>query len=304
MKSRKEKQDTNILLIDCSNLIYAAYYTMGTLSWEGKSTGIIYGFLKKVLFLAEKFNTNRFITCWDGGTTYRHKDYPGYKKGRIKKKEKESSLEKEDRGQILEQSLKLRLEVLPAMGFKNNYFQKYYEADDLLAWWVKKMYKKGENHLIMVTSDNDMYQCLALCKIYSVARKKMFTEKHLMKKYGVPPEQWPFAKAIGGCSGDSVIGIQGASDPKNESSKALKYLHGKLTKGIIFDRICSREGKQIINDNLPIVTCPYRPEDLGTMIRRRDKFSRKKFIRVFDSFHFKSFLKQESFQHWKQAFLR
>lgn len=304
MKSKKGKRDTNIVIVDCSNLIYAAYHTTGTLSWEGRPTGVIFGFLKKILMLSQKFKTNKFITCWDSGITYRHTDYIGYKKNRIQKKEDASEEEKEDMNSIKLQSIELRKEILPNLGFMNNHFQKGFEADDLLAWWVEKLFWQGERNIIMATSDNDLYQCLGKCKIYSIIKKKMFTKEHLLKDYGIVPEKWSFAKAIGGCSGDEVIGIDGASDPKNQSSYALKYIRGELKKGVIYDRITSPKGRKIISKNLPIVTCPYRPEDLTTMIRRRNKYSRKKFLRVFDSLHFKSFLKKDELAKWKDAFLR
>lgn len=304
MKSRKGKRDTNILLIDCSNLVYAAFHTTGMLSWEGKPTGIVYGFLRKLLMLSQKFNTNRFITCWDGVHTHRHNDYKGYKQKRIERKEQFTDIESQEYQGIKEQTLDLQNKVLPALGFMNNFFQPEYEADDLLAHWVKHLYKKGWHNLIMVTSDNDMFQCLELCKIYLLSTKKIFTIKHFRKKYGIEPYEWPFAKAMGGCASDDVIGIQGVSDPKGGTSYAIKYIRNELTKGKVFDRICSREGKRIIKRNLPIVTCPYRPDDMGTMIRRRDKFSRKKFLKVFDEYHFKSFLKKEKFDEWKSAFLR
>lgn len=304
MKSKKENKDSKILLIDCSNLIYAAYHTTGTLSFNGKPTGIIYGFLRKLLFLANKFNTNRFVTCWDSGITYRHKDYKGYKHKRVKRREEESPQEQEDRNLIVEQSLELRLAILPALGFKNNYAQKFYEADDLLAFWSNKLFWSGNRDLIMVTSDNDMYQCLDTVKIYSPITKKMTTRKTFISKYGIEPSSWTYAKAIGGCQGDSVEGIQGVSDPKNPKSLALKYIRGEMSKGKVYDRITSHAGKKLIAKNRPIVTCPYRTEDLKKMIRRRDKFSRSEFLRIFDHLHFKSFLKREEFSKWKQAFLR
>ena len=112
------------------------------------------------------------------------------------------------------------------------------------------------------------------------------------------------AKAIGGCSTDNVEGIQGVSDPKKKTSKALKYLRGEITKGIIYDRITSKEGEAIINRNLPIVTVPYREDVMKRMIRRRDNFSRKKFVRVFNEYHFRSFLKPDYMKRWERAFLK
>lgn len=149
-----------------------------------------------------------------------------------------------------------------------------------------------------------MYQCLDVCDILNPSTMKLFTKKHFIEKYKVQPSQWAVCKAIGGCSGDNVIGIKGASDPKNEASKALKYVRGELRTGVIYERITSDEGKEIVRRNLPIVTCPYKPEDIEHFLRRRDKFTTRKFIKVFSKYGFKSMLETEQFDKWIKYFIR
>lgn len=308
MKRRLKKmssdgsRDSNILLIDCSTLIYAAFYAMGSLSYNGQQTGIIYGFLRKILMLARKFDTNRFVTCWDAGLSHRHYDYGPYKQKRLEKKKSFTEQEQEDANSRMLQSVQLNHEILPNLGFNNNYIQLYYEADDLLAHWCNRL--MGAGRLVVVTTDTDMYQLLDRCDIFNPSTKKMFTEKHLMEKHGVTPRQWVQAKAIGGCSGDGVIGIEGVADPKKVSSKALTYLRGELGPGKVLDRIESTEGQKIIERNKKLVFIPYKEDMMKKMIPRRDIFTSRRFIRVFDKYHFKSFLADETFQQWQEAFLR
>lgn len=304
-KSRNVKKDTRrrdtTVLIDCSTLVYAALYTTGHLSFEGKQTGVIYGFLKKLLTISKKFRTNDFMLCWDSGVGHRHLDYPGYKGKREKRKEEYSLEEKEAYESLLLQSVQLNHEIMPNLGFKNNFIQSMYEADDLLAYWVNKL-KNTNNRIIMITTDADMYQCLDHCDIWSPVRKTFMTKKILKEKFGVKPNQWAMAKAIGGCDGDNVIGIEGVADPKKPSSKALKYLQGKLSSGKIKERIESYEGKDIIMKNLPIVTTPYKEHLMKPMLRRRNRYSKVRFIRVFDKYHFRSFLGKGNFSDWKESF--
>lgn len=304
-KSRSVKKDTKktTLLIDCSTIAYAALYTTGHLSFEGKQTGVIYGFLKKLLTISKKFKTNDFILCWDAGVGYRHLNYPEYKQRRWQKKKEYTLEEKEAYDSLLFQIINLNHVVMPNLGFKNNFTQPMYEADDLLAYWVNKL-KSKNNRVIMVTTDADMYQCLDHCDIWSPIKKKFITKKILKEKFGVKPNQWAMAKAIGGCEGDGVIGIEGVSDPKKPTSKALKYLQGKLSNGKIKKRIESRKGKEIIIRNLPIVTTPYKEELMKRMMKRNNHYSRIRFIRVFDKYHFKSFLEKDNFSEWKKAFLK
>ena len=124
-------------------------------------------------------------------------------------------------------------------------------------------------------------------------------------QFGILPDQWALAKAIGGCSGDGIIGIKGVSDPKNPSSKALQYIKGILLKGKIFDRIESEKGQEIIKRNLPLVSLPYDNNDnkMKKMILRRNKYNRKGVLKVFDELHFKSFLERDNFVKWEKMFL-
>lgn len=296
-----EKQDSNLLILDCSALTYAAYYTHGTLSYSGKPTGVIYGFLKQVLTLARKFNTNRFLFCFDAGYSMRVNAYPEYKANRDKKRKEYTPSEKKSYDSLLYQTIALNHEILPNLGFKNCYIQTLFEADDLIAVLCERLRYKG---LIVVSDDADLYQLLDKCDMYLPKRKKLFTEKDLKRDFGVLAKDWALAKAIGGCEGDNVKGIVGVSDPKKKTSKALKYLKNDLNKGVIFDRITSNEGKEIIARNLELVKLPYMPQLIKRTIFRRDTFARQRFIRVFDKYHFKSFLKNENFEQWEEIFLR
>ena len=296
-----------VIVVDCSALTYSAFYAFGHLSYAGTETGVIYGFLSKLKNIGERFKTNDFILCWDANTKglHRSKDYKGYKQKRQDKRNEMSEEEMEARASMLDQVEMLREDIMPAMGFKNNFHVKGYEADDLLAVWSRRMAKKGY-YVVMVTSDQDMYQVLDCCDMLSLARNKndkLFTHKNLQEEYGIRADEWAKAKAIGGCDGDGVVGIYGVSDPKKPTSKALKFLNGQLTKGKIHEKIVSKEGRKLIRKNLPIVTTPYKPELLPRMIRRRNKFTIKKFILTFERFGFRSFLEKEQLFKWKDVFL-
>lgn len=302
-KSVIENQDTKTksvpLLIDGSILVYMAFYSTGHLSYNGRETGIIFGFLKNILSLAKRFETNNFIFCWDSSASHRKKIYPDYKKKR--KENREQSLEdKIAYGSLILQKKELSDKILPALGFKNNFVQDGFEGDDLLAYWALKL-----KRCIMITTDVDMYQCLNRCDIWNPRKKKFFTKKHLIKEFGVNPNQWSMAKAIGGCGSDSVIGISGISDPKSPKSKSLKYLQDELSKGAILNKIESKEGQRIIKRNLPLVTLPFFHElyPMTRMIIKRNTFNIDKFFWIFDGLHFKSFLEKDNFEQWKKSFL-
>lgn len=300
---RRGKQDSKkVVLVDCSSVIYAAFHAIGYLSYDGQPTNVIYGFLSRLLQMAEKFKTNDFIFCWDAGASHRHLAYPQYKQRRWQKREEMQADEKLAYDSLLLQTLQLNHEILPRMGFRNSFIKALYEADDILAHWTNRL-SEFDYDIIMVTTDADMYQCLDKCRIWFPTKKKYFARKNMLEKYnGTTPEQWAMAKAIGGCQGDGVKGIEGISDPKNPKSKVHKYLRDEMGKGKVLDRINSREGQAIIERNLPLVTVPFMEDIMPKMIRRKNIWSRKRFIKQFDRFHFISFLKDKNFKRWEKAF--
>jgi 5'-3' exonuclease len=301
---KKEKPDSKnrVILIDASALAYAALHSTGHLSYNNRPTGVKFGFLRRIVEYAEKFKTNDFIFCWDNFYSHREKIYPEYKlKRKTRRKETVSVLDIEMRKSFLLQVNELKKSIIPELGFKNSFEQHGFEADDLLAYWAKKL-SSDKTEVIMVTGDHDMFQCLDCCYIWHPTTKKKMTRKMLKEKYGVEPEEWALAKAIGGCSGDQVEGIKGASDPKKDTSKALKYIQGELKSGVIFDRIISEEGQKIIERNKDLVYLPFPPIKLKRMVKRKNKFNRKGFIRVFDTNRFISFLDNENFKKWELAF--
>jgi len=288
------------LIFDATALAYNAFYSIGTtLSYNGKPTGVIYGFLKKVLQLALKFKTNDMVFCWDAGYSWREVNYPYYKQDRKAKKENASPEDKEMFDQLLFQQLQLNHSILPRMGLKNSFCFAKYEGDDLIGELVKEYFKDRKK--IVVTSDNDMYQLLDIADIYLLHKKKIFTHKMFQEEYGIHADQWPLAKAIGGCSGDGIIGVQGVSDPKNPKSNALKYIKGELVKGTIYDRI-KREKHGVIETNLPLVTIPYMKSEMPKMTIKKNRVTRKRLIRQFDKFRFISFLENETFNKWEKVF--
>lgn len=288
-------------MIDANLFTYMAFYSVGHLSYHGRETGIIYGFLKNILSLATRFNTNHFIFCWDSKFSHRRDIYPDYKKKRRAKRE-DALGDQIAYESLLNQKQELEQNILPALGFNNNFLMKGYEGDDILAYWALKLKTRS----IIITTDADMYQCLNDCDIWNPRKKILFTKTHLLKEFGVDPSRWALAKAIGGCGGDGVMGIQGISDPKNPKSKALKYIQDVLPKGNTLDKIQSKEGRAIIKRNLPLVTIPYKHNDisLSRMILRRNAFTKDSFLLIFDRLHFASFLEEKYFKKWTQAFLK
>ena len=280
------------LVIDCNNLCYSAFFTFGELSHEEKKTGVIFGFLQRILFLADKFDTNQFVFCWDSRKNYRKLIYPEYKANRRKDLTEQEEI---DYTLAFKQFDTLREKVLPGLGFGNVFQQNGYEADDLIAEAV--LHTDGE--FIVVSTDKDLYQLLHKCDIYNQRTKKIITHKDFHKLYDIHCSDWVRIKSLMGDSGDNIPGILGVG-----IVKATQHIKNELSEGKIKDRILSEESIELTLRNLKLVELPYHGIKKVKMIMKEDDFNREKFIDVFVDYGFESFLKKDSLDKWQTSFAK
>ncbi len=235
-------------ILDCHYLCYRAWFTTGGLSYGDTDTGVLYGFLREIVTLQDRFLPSCFIFCFDHGTPIRKEAYPAYKSNRHKNLSEEDI---EGLKLFRKQVRELRKEHLPALGYSNIFYQKGYEADDCIAKIVHRYNHDNIRHVI-VSADHDLYQLLGRrCSIYNPHRKTVTTEKSFSKEYGVSPSQWVDVKSIAGCSTDSIGGIRGVGE-----KTAAKFIAGKLDgQSKAFQKIV--EGNAIWKANVPLVSLPY-----------------------------------------------
>ncbi len=276
------------LLIDSNCLAHIAKHSKKDLTYGEMETGVVFGFLEQIKILANKFNTNKFIFCWDSKKSKRKELYPDYKRHRHKEK---TEIEQIEDNIAFKQFYDLRTTILPKLGFKNIYIQTGYEADDLIASIVKK----NKEEYIVVTNDDDLLQLLNFCDIYNPKTKKIETTRTFTEEYGIDPLIWSGIKSLAGCTSDNVKGVEGVG-----IVKAIAYVLRNITKGKIYDRI-QKDGPTISARNAPLVHLPM----VGTVIitpKEDEHFHVLDFIDAFEKYGFKSFLKKESLDQWKRLF--
>jgi 5'-3' exonuclease len=279
------------LIIDCHGLGYKFVYSMPELTFKQSKTSVIFGFLGQLRILAEKFQTNQFIFCWDSRHSYRKIDCSSYKLKDI------SSEKKELIAHAHTQFDQLRKDILPAMGFKNHYIQTGYEADDLIAHIV---YRFPNKHII-VSKDKDLLQLLSeersqYCFIRIYNYENMVTAHDFTKKYGIEPRQWIEVKAMAGCASDKIDGIPGVGE-----DSAIKYLNNVLSKGKILDKIESDQGKKIISECRNLVSLPYLGDTpINISYPVEDEFQSLDFIDTFNKYGCYSYV--DNFEKWAEAF--
>jgi DNA polymerase-1 len=234
------------LVLDGTYLCYRAFYAMGNLANDdGERTGVVFGFLNDLARLREKFESDRFVCCFDRGVSFRRAAYPPYKMNRVESKKNDEEAH-QDR---LRQMRLLYREILPELGIVNRFAVKGYEADDLIASAVNSL--KG-HRVIIVGSDHDLYQLLSpTVSIYNPTKQEIYGECDFHAEFGIGPSQWADVKALAGCSGDNVEGIRGVGE-----KSAAKFIAGTLSpRSKQFERIV--DGTKIWERNLGLVKLPW-----------------------------------------------
>jgi len=285
------------LILDCPYICHKVRYGMKDidLTSETLHVEVIFGFLKQLLMICKRFqNIDDYIFCWDSRKSLRRKIYPEYKANR--RDRERTPEEKEFDSVTMNQFQELRRYVLPSMGFVNNFIQTGIESDDIMASIVKH---NPEHEYLMVTSDQDMYQLLwHNLRIYSLNTKKIMDQKKFTDTFGIDPDKWSAAKAIGGCNTDNVKGVGGVGDPaKSVKSLALAYLRGELKVGSkVRKRIESDAGDEIIKRNMGLVHLPFWKTNQFKLEKK--SLWRKDFIKTFEQYDFRSMLRESEFRIW------
>jgi len=282
------------ILLDCNYIAHQAFHTTGDLAYDGLASGVVFGFLSRVLMLGHKFSTNRFAFCWDSKQSLRKKIYPQYKSNR----RKDLSPEDEDRYKTLwSQMEELSHNILPSIGFANVFERNGFEADDLIAALALS---KDDKPAVIISADEDLFQCLSnKVMMYSPSSKKLWTADSFKQNYGIPPSLWSAVKAIAGCPGDNVAGVIGVGE-----KTAIKFLLGDLKKeSKKYKDIMSRDtkssnlNKRLVSlplDAFPFDECPINMEDDVLELRGLESVAK--------DYGIETFLSDDGINRWKNLF--
>ena len=239
------------IILDSNYLAHRAKYIFGDLSDRGSATGVVYGFLRDILTLRERFDSDRFIFCWDYGVNKRLDVYPEYKQHRKVEERTTEEEEFEDAFQL--QVSQLREVYLHTIGYRNIFFQDGYESDDVMAMVCKSLLFELEEAVI-VTADQDLWQSIRRnISWYDPRTRELMTLGRFKKTYGIHPRHWARVKAIAGCTSDNVKGIVGVGD-----ATALKYLKNELNTTTKAYQNIKAGWKDIVLRNKPLVKLPYK----------------------------------------------
>lgn len=233
-----------VLIVDGNAVCYAAYFTSaGSLSHNDKKTGIIYGFFRQIQHACRISQAAHIAFCWDSRQSHRKRIYPLYKSNRIKK----------EADPVLMRSLgqfhQLRNDILPRLGFVNNFHFTGFEADDLIASLCKWPGPTVDQRFIIMSGDQDLYQLLnEQIALYKLNKKRIYDFHAFVNEYKISPVFWGQVKAMAGCHTDTVAGIPGIGE-----KRAINYIRD----GIGNPKIDNPEAQAIIERNKELVILPF-----------------------------------------------
>ncbi|MEH2510981.1 DNA polymerase-1 [Nitrobacteraceae bacterium AZCC 1564] len=196
-------QGDHIFLVDGSSYIFRAYHALPPLNRksDGLQINAVLGFCNMLWKLLRDMPpdnrpTHLAIVFDKSERTFRNDFYPEYKAHRPPAPDDlipQFAL-------IREAVYAFDLPCLEQLGF---------EADDLIATYVREACERGANATI-VSSDKDLMQLVNDCvTMYDTMKDRRIGVAEVMEKFGVPPEKVVEVQALAGDSVDNVPGVPG-----------------------------------------------------------------------------------------------
>ena len=197
------------IAVDLSSLAYRSFYGLpdSIKSSEGKPVNAIKGYLDALNRFIKMYKPKEIIHAVDEDwrPQWRVNLLPQYKAHRVEESDEE--LVPDD----LEYQLAILPQILQDMGMKVVGAPKA-EADDLLAVICHQ-----RNNVVVITGDRDLLQLIDDKKSNAVHMLgkdggTLFTEKEVLKKYGVKSNQYVDFSVLRGDASDGLPGVKGIGE--------------------------------------------------------------------------------------------
>jgi DNA polymerase I len=211
-----DSEKPNILIIDSSYLIFRSFFAYPNLTFNERSLGAFYGYVKTILKLVKQYNPEHlFITGDLPEPTWRHKILESYKAGRPE----------------LDPNLIAQFPLINdwAKLISSQYLvSSGYEADDII-YNLAEHYSELAEKVIIFSSDKDLYQILTRENVYFVRNDNLYGVSEFKTEFNLEPSQWVDYKSIIGDKSDNLrgvagIGPKGASELLQKSQNILNLL--------------------------------------------------------------------------------
>jgi DNA polymerase I len=304
-----------IVLIDGNNTCFRVGWANRHLTNNGEPTGVIFGFLKELLAIWERWKDAKIVVAWDTKSQLRmalskkaieegiiSEEQGYYKQNRERQKEKDLNEGKvNDIADAIHIQKETLLDILN-MTLATQIILEGYEADDIIGTLAVKHAARGDQVKIM-SSDKDMYQLLSSnVSIWIPTGNGSMSYEQFVGEYGIEPQQWIDVGAVAGDKGDNIIGVNGIAEKTAlkmfaEAEDGLNIKRGTATyKDVIswFELKENKKKKEIsLVESKNIVDVAYQLKKIITDINSLDyasynKSNPKKLKERFDDLGFNS----------------
>jgi DNA polymerase-1 len=240
------------LILDVSFLCWRLFHTsLKKLSHNEIPTGVMFGFVRDFVTFQDVHSTTNIAFCFDSRDLKRKEALPTYKSSRELKRQQETPEERKSRQGLMDQIVRMRQSLLPAIGFRNIFYADGFEADDVIASLCK--HKHEDDEYIVISSDKDLLQLLTPSVSIWDPKTQLFTTPETFEgAWGIPPRLWPYVKAIAGCNTDDIPGI-----PSIGEKKAASFLARTMNKKTPTYQLI-KSSKEIARSNFPLVKLPFK----------------------------------------------
>lgn len=207
-----------ILVIDGLNYFTRSFMVNETVTASGDLVGGVTGFIRGLGKLISQLHPDRVFVVWEqGGPSPRRKHiYSEYKANRATNKGLQEMYRNDGKfnpnsnmkNKIYQ--LQLLSKALGHLPVCQVYVQDT-EADDIIAYLVKRKFQTESCTKIVVSSDKDFYQLLedSTVRIYDPARKILIDSDYVLKNFGVSPRNITLARSVIGDVSDNLDGVPG-----------------------------------------------------------------------------------------------
>ncbi len=200
---------SKIFIADGNNWLHRSFHAMGSMSYKGKGTGAIFGFLNLLQGNINKFKPKKVYVPWDDGRNkHRLELLPNYKN-----REQKLGMDYDD----LHRQKKVIQKILTSMGIAQ-LMHPGKEADDFIYSLVKKKSKKGVT-IVIGSGDKDFRQLVNNNVWINDENKGLITPINFTKLFTINPDQYSNYLSLIGDDSDKIPGVPGFGE-----KTALKFL--------------------------------------------------------------------------------
>lgn len=207
-----------ILVIDGLNYFTRSFMVNEAVTAGGDLVGGVVGFIRGLGKLVSQLHPDRVFVVWEqGGASPRRKHiYADYKANRAANKGLQEVYRNDGKynpnSNMKNKVYQLQL-LSKALGFLPicQLYVQDTEADDIIAYLVKRKFQTEASTKIVVSSDKDFYQLLedSTVRIFDPARKILIDSEYVLKNFGISARNITLARSVIGDVSDNIEGVPG-----------------------------------------------------------------------------------------------